>query len=61
MTALTRLWRGVRWYLRAATGEDRWDAHVDHCRRTGTDPGTRRAFERRRQDVAEATPQTRCC
>ncbi len=61
MSALARAWRGVVWYLRSASGEDRWDVHVEHCRSAGTDPGTRRAFERRRQDLAETTPQARCC
>ncbi|WP_380168798.1 YbdD/YjiX family protein [Jannaschia sp. R86511] len=61
VAGLARAWRGLVWYLRTASGETRWDAHVARCTRAGLDPGTRRAFERRRQDVAEATPQARCC
>jgi len=58
---LTRVSRGVRWYLREATGEARWDEYVDHCRRHGHEPMSRREFERRRSDLKEASPQSRCC
>ena len=54
-------WRGVLWYLRAVTGEDRWDAHLRHCAAHGHAPGTRRDFERRRADLADTHPQSRCC
>ena len=59
--ALARAWRGVVWYLRAITGEDRWDAHVRECAAHGHAPGTRRDFERRRQDMAEGSAVDRCC
>lgn len=59
--ALGRGWRGVLWYLRASTGEDRWDAHVRACAAHGHPPGTRREFERRRAEVAAANPVQRCC
>jgi hypothetical protein len=58
---LARVWRGLVWYLRAASGEDRWDAHVQACAAHGHPPGTRRAFERRRADAAAASPVQRCC
>ena len=58
-SALARGWRGLLWYLRAFTGEDRWEAHVRECASHGHPPGTRRDFERRRADAAP--PPTRCC
>lgn len=57
--ALLRGWRGLAWYLRAFTGEDRWDAHVRSCAEHGHPTGTRREFERRRADAA--APVSRCC
>lgn len=58
---LARAWRGTVWYLRAVTGEDRWDAHVRDCEAHGLPTGTRREFERRRQDRAEGCAVDRCC
>ena len=58
---LASAWRGVVWYLRAVTGEDRWDAHVRECQAHGHPTGTRREFERRRQDLAEGAAVDRCC
>lgn len=59
--ALLRGWRGLVWFLRAFTGEDRWEAHVRECAAHGHSPGSRRDFERRRADAAAATPVQRCC
>lgn len=56
---VVRGWRGVRWYLRAVTGEDRWDAHLRECAAHGHPPGTRRDFEQQRADAAPL--QSRCC
>ena len=64
MTAtLTRAWQGVCWYLREVTGESAYDRYVEHERRAHPDRPvtTRREFERRRQDLANARPQQRCC
>jgi uncharacterized short protein YbdD (DUF466 family) len=58
---LTRAGRGLRWYLKEATGEARWDEYVDRCRRHGHEPMSRREFERRRSDLRESSPQSRCC
>ena len=52
---------GVRWWLRALTGEDRYDRHVAACTADGRTPMTRRAFERHRADVAAAHAHERCC
>lgn len=59
--AAVRAWRGVLWYLRAFSGEDRWEAHLARCAAHGHPPGTRREFERRRADAAAASPVQRCC
>lgn len=64
MTAtLTRAWEGVRWYLREVTGESAYERYVEHERLARPDRpvATRREFERRRQDLASARPQQRCC
>lgn len=58
---LARTVRGIRWYLREATGEARWDDYVEHCRRHGHPPMSRRDFERQRADAKESNPQPRCC
>jgi uncharacterized short protein YbdD (DUF466 family) len=60
-TTAGRMWRGVRWYLKEATGEARWDEYVDRCAREGRPPMTRREFERHRADQREHAPQSRCC
>lgn len=59
--AVSRLWHGVRWYLREATGEARWDEYVDRCAREGREPVSRRAFERHRAEQREHNPSSRCC
>lgn len=58
---LLRAGRGLRWYVRQATGEAKWDEYVDVCREQGAQPMSRREFERRRADHREANPQSRCC
>ena len=52
---------GLRWYLREATGEAKWDAYVADCASRGATPMSRREFERHRSDHREANPQSRCC
>jgi uncharacterized short protein YbdD (DUF466 family) len=56
-----RTGRAVRWYVRQATGEAKWDEYVDRCRAQGVDPMSRREFERHRSDHRENNPQSRCC
>lgn len=56
-----RAWRGLRWYVREATGEARWDEYVERCARDGTEPVSRRAWERHRADAREHDPRSRCC
>ncbi len=53
--------RGLRWYLREVTGEGKWDAYLERCRREGRAPMSRREFERHRADRREHCPQSRCC
>jgi len=61
-TAVLRAGRGVRWYLRQATGEAKWDEYVARCRPDdGEPPMSRRQFERHRADHKERNPQSRCC
>ena len=59
--AVLRASRGFWWYLRQATGEAKWDEYVALCREQGSEPMSRREFERRRSDHREANPQSRCC
>jgi len=59
--AVLRASRGLRWYVRQATGEAKWDEYVDGCRARGDVPMSRRDFERHRADHRESTPQSRCC
>lgn len=58
---LARAWHGVVWYLRAVSGEDRWDSYVRECEHHGHQPVTRREFERARADAAATRPVNRCC
>ena len=53
--------RAVRWYVREATGEAKWDEYLDRCRAEGAEPMSRREFERHRADHREHNPQSRCC
>jgi hypothetical protein len=59
--AILRAGRGLRWYLRQATGEAKWDEHLALCHEQGVEPMSRREFERHRADHREAHPQSRCC
>jgi hypothetical protein len=61
MTALTRAWSGLRWYLREATGEARWERYVATCAAEGREPMSRRAYERHRADHRERASSGRCC
>jgi uncharacterized short protein YbdD (DUF466 family) len=61
MDAVLRAARGVRWYVRQSTGEAKWDEYVAACRAEGSEPVSRREFERHRADHREANPQSRCC
>jgi hypothetical protein len=38
MAAALSALRGVRWYIRAATGVDKWDEYLDRCRVSGETP-----------------------
>lgn len=58
---LARSGAAVLWYLRAFTGEDRYDRHVASCEAEGREPMNRREFERHRTDVAAAHAHERCC
>ena len=53
--------RGLRWYVRQVTGEAKWDEYVDSCRRAGTEPISRREFERHRDHHREVSARSRCC
>ncbi|MFE9171573.1 YbdD/YjiX family protein [Streptomyces kebangsaanensis] len=60
---LTRLLRGVRWYLREISGTANYERY---CRRyeerhPGEPVPTRRAYERLLTRHREANPQGRCC
>ena len=58
---LVRAVSGLRWYLRAISGESRWDDYLERCRRQGDEPMSRRAFERHRDEHRERAAQGRCC
>ena len=60
-TAVLKAGRGIRWYLRQATGEAKWDEYLDRCRGEGAEPMSRREFERNRAKHKEDSPQPRCC
>lgn len=61
MSVVVRAWRGLRWYVREATGEARWDEYVARCSASGEEPMARRAWERHRAEHRERSPQSRCC
>ena len=61
MNRLLAAARAVRWYVRQATGEAKWDEYVARCRRAGEQPVTRREFERHRLEHRETAAQSRCC
>lgn len=59
--ALARAGRGLRWYVRQATGEAKWDQYVERCRVEGVAPMSRREFERQRAEHREHDAGSRCC
>ena len=58
---MRRFVSGLRTYLRQVSGEERFAAYVDRCRAEGTEPMSRRDYERHRSDHRDANPQGRCC
>lgn len=60
-TAARKLGHGIRWYLKQATGEAKWDQYLEGCRVDGVQPTSRRDFERHRAEHLENNPQSRCC
>ena len=58
---LPRARAGVRWFARQLSGESKWDEHLARCARDGTEPMTRREFERHRDHQREHGTQARCC
>lgn len=62
---LRRLAGRARWFWRETTGESTYDRYVAHARTHTPDAPvlSRRDFERRRMDAAEADPREgfRCC
>ena len=56
-----RSYAGVRWYLRELSGEGHWDAYLERCARDGSEPVSRREFERHRDHHRERSTQGRCC
>ncbi len=61
MSAVLKAGRGIRWYVKAATGEAKWDDYLERCRSEGVEPTSRRDFERHRAEHKESHPQARCC
>lgn len=60
-SAALRAGRGIRWYLRQATGEAKWDEYLERCRDEDAEPLSRRNFERHRAEHKEKHPPARCC
>lgn len=60
-TAIVKAGRGIRWYLKQATGEAKWDDYLDHCSNERVAPMSRGDFERHRAEHKESNPQSRCC
>lgn len=58
---LARAGSGLVWYLKQVSGEARWDDYVARCAADGTEPMTRRRFERHRADHRETRVEGRCC
>ncbi|MFD4975611.1 YbdD/YjiX family protein [Streptomyces sp. NPDC058424] len=60
---LTRLLRGVRWYLKEISGTADYERHCRrHEKQYPDEPApTRRAYERHRSHHRETNPQSRCC
>lgn len=61
MRTVQRAVAGLRWYLREATGEARWDEYLAACAATGQEPLSRREFERHRDEHRERAGRSRCC
>ncbi len=59
--AALKFGRGIRWYLKAATGEAKWDEYLERCLIENAQPTSRREFERHRSQHQENHPQARCC
>jgi uncharacterized short protein YbdD (DUF466 family) len=59
--AVLKAGRGIRWYLKQATGEAKWDEYLERARRDDVEPMSRRDFERHRAEHQENNPQSRCC
>jgi uncharacterized short protein YbdD (DUF466 family) len=60
-TAALKAGRGIRWYLKQATGEAKWDEYLERCLSDGVEPMSRRDFERHRTEHKEKSTQPRCC
>jgi hypothetical protein len=60
-SAALRAGRGIRWYLRQATGEAKWDEYLERCHNENLEPKSRSDFERHRAEHKESHPQARCC
>jgi len=58
---MNRVLDGLRWYLREFTGESRWDDYLARCARDGSEPMSRRDFERERDHQREHAARGRCC
>jgi uncharacterized short protein YbdD (DUF466 family) len=56
-----RVGRGIRWYVRAVTGEAKWDEYLERARSEDFEPMSRRDFERHRAEHNEKSPRARCC
>jgi hypothetical protein len=56
-----KVWRGIWWYLKQATGEAKWDEYLQRCSIQDVEPLSRRDFERHRGVHEENNPQSRCC
>jgi len=56
-----RVGRGIRWYLRAVTGEAKWDEYLVRAGSEDFVPMSRRDFERHRAEHNEKSPRARCC
>jgi uncharacterized short protein YbdD (DUF466 family) len=59
--AILNVGRGIRWYVKQATGEAKWDVYLDRCRDENVAAMSRRDFERHRAKHKENSTQTRCC
>lgn len=58
---MSRLLSGLRWWARQLSGDARYATYVDRCRAAGSEPMSRRAYERHRSDHRDRHPEGRCC